>query len=178
MKLDAELKDAININTGGTLRTLEIAKKFKNLKAFIHLSTAFCSSDIEVFEEKVYPNTENAKDVIDVAGWLRNDALVIATPSLIKPHPNTYTYSKRLAENLVANEYDNMRTCIVRPSIGIFFIYSFLSSLFVYFLLFIYLFLLIYSFLFDYFATILFLIIYYYYFIDFFLLNYLFNSFL
>lgn len=36
---------------------------------------------------------------------------------MIAPHPNTYTFSKRLAERLVANEFKNLPVCIVRPSI-------------------------------------------------------------
>lgn len=38
--------------------------------------------------------------------------------SLLAPHPNTYTYSKRLAEDLVARSYPDLPACIVRPSIG------------------------------------------------------------
>lgn len=52
------------------------------------------------------------------AKWMSKEALVKATPTLIKPHPNTYTYTKRLTETLVANEHKNMRVAIVRPSIG------------------------------------------------------------
>lgn len=37
---------------------------------------------------------------------------------LIEPHPNTYTYSKRLAEKLVSDEHKNMPVAIARPSIG------------------------------------------------------------
>jgi alcohol-forming fatty acyl-CoA reductase len=36
---------------------------------------------------------------------------------LLAPHPNTYTYTKRLAEILVRNEYKNLPICICRPSI-------------------------------------------------------------
>lgn len=53
LKLDANLKDAIEQNTNGTARLLDIAKKIKDLKAFIHYSTAFCSADLDVFEERV-----------------------------------------------------------------------------------------------------------------------------
>lgn len=53
LRLEAKLKDAINQNTAGTLRVIEISRQIKNLQAFIHLSTAFCSADIDVFEEKV-----------------------------------------------------------------------------------------------------------------------------
>lgn len=41
------------MNTRGTLRVLEMAKKMKNLVAFIHLSTAFCYPDYERMAEKV-----------------------------------------------------------------------------------------------------------------------------
>lgn len=118
LKLEAKLKDAIDQNTAGTARVIEIARKIKNLKAFIHLSTAFCSADIDVFEEKVYPSPDNPYDVIEVTKWMKDEALEKATPAIIAPHPNTYTYSKRLAETLVAKEAENMRVTIVRPAIG------------------------------------------------------------
>lgn len=118
LKLEAKLKDAVEQNTAGTARVIEVARKIKNLKAFIHLSTAFCSADIDVFEEKVYPSPDNPWDVIEVTKWMNDEALVKATPAIIAPHPNTYTYSKRLAETLVAQEADNMRVTIVRPAIG------------------------------------------------------------
>lgn len=53
LRLEAELKDSIEMNTGGTLRVLTLAREIKNLKAFVHLSTAFCSADIAEFEERV-----------------------------------------------------------------------------------------------------------------------------
>lgn len=118
LKLEAKLKDAIDMNTRGTERILDLSKQIKDLKAFIHLSTAFCSADIAEFKEKVYPTNDNPRDVLQVTNWISNEALDKITPSIIKPHPNTYTYSKRLAETLVANEYPNLPAVIARPSIG------------------------------------------------------------
>ncbi|KAJ8938151.1 hypothetical protein NQ318_007011, partial [Aromia moschata] len=117
LKLEAKLKDAIEQNTTGTARVIDVCRRIKNLKAFIHFSTAFCSADIDVFEERVYENKDNPRDVIGITKWLHPDALDIATPKIIAPHPNTYTYSKRLAETLVADELNNMPVCIVRPAI-------------------------------------------------------------
>lgn len=37
---------------------------------------------------------------------------------IIQPHPNTYTYSKRLAEKVVADKYPELPVAIARPSIG------------------------------------------------------------
>lgn len=53
LKLEAKLKDSIEMNTAGTEKVLELAKQIKDLKAFIHLSTAFCSADVPEFKEKV-----------------------------------------------------------------------------------------------------------------------------
>ncbi|RZC34683.1 fatty acyl-CoA reductase, partial [Asbolus verrucosus] len=117
LKLEANLKDAVEQNVAGTVRIIDLAKKINNLLVFVHFSTAFCSSDIEVFEEKVYDCRDNPRDVIEVAKWMKLDPLEVATPSIIAPHPNTYTYSKRLAEKVVADEVDNMPVCIIRPSI-------------------------------------------------------------
>lgn len=117
LKLEATLKDAVEQNTTGTKRVVDVAKQLPLLEAFIHTSTAFCSVDIDVFEEKLYPCKDNPRDVIDVVSWINEDALNEATKKLIAPHPNTYTYSKRLAETLVANEAGGMRVAIVRPSI-------------------------------------------------------------
>lgn len=119
LKLEANLKDAIEQNTTGTARVIDIAKQMKNLKLFVYYSTAFCSADLDVFEEKVYPCKDNPRDVIDLVKWMNPEALELATTNIIKPHPNTYTYSKRLAEVLVANEHNNMRVVIIRPSIVI-----------------------------------------------------------
>ncbi|XP_060535687.1 putative fatty acyl-CoA reductase CG5065 [Cylas formicarius] len=117
LKLEAKLKDAVEQNTCGTAAMLDLAKTMIRLRVFCHFSTAYCSADIDVFEEKVYPSKDNPRDVIDVVKWMNPKALDLATPAIIAPHPNTYTYSKRLAETLVASEKDVVPVCIVRPSV-------------------------------------------------------------
>jgi nucleoside-diphosphate-sugar epimerase len=37
---------------------------------------------------------------------------------LIAPHPNTYTYTKRLAECLIQSQYPDLPVIIARPAIG------------------------------------------------------------
>lgn len=118
LKLEATLKDAIEQNTAGTARVIEVARRVKHLVSFLYFSTAFCSADIDVFEEKIYDCKENPMDVIDVARWMSTETLEDVKPRLIHPHPNTYTYSKRLAEKLIANEYGKLPVCVVRPSVG------------------------------------------------------------
>uniref|UniRef100_A0A146M6I1 Fatty acyl-CoA reductase n=2 Tax=Lygus hesperus TaxID=30085 RepID=A0A146M6I1_LYGHE len=117
LRLDAKLKEAISMNTEGTLRVLELAKKIKNLKLMVHMSTAFCHCDIDEMEEKVYPSPHDPMEIIRMSRWMDAGMMEKISPDLIKPHPNVYTYSKRISEALVASFYPEMPVCIVRPSI-------------------------------------------------------------
>ena len=53
LRLEAPLKEGLEMNTKGTLRVLAIAKRMKNLVSFVHLSTAFCYPDHGRMAEKV-----------------------------------------------------------------------------------------------------------------------------
>ncbi|XP_017484385.1 PREDICTED: putative fatty acyl-CoA reductase CG5065 isoform X1 [Rhagoletis zephyria] len=117
LKLEGNLKDAIDMNTTGTRRALDIAKQMKGLAAFVHVSTAFCNCDQEVMYEKVYEYPHKPEDLMRLVEWMDVKTLDSITPELLKPHPNTYTYSKRLAEILVRDHYETMPVIIARPSI-------------------------------------------------------------
>lgn len=118
LRLEAELPDAVDMNVIGTKRVADLAKKIKNLLVFIHLSTCFCSSDLEVFKEKVYPSQHDPDDIIRLTQWMDRDTVKKITPDLIKPHPDTYTYTKRLGEVLIAREARHLPLVIIRPAIG------------------------------------------------------------
>ncbi len=48
---------------------------------------------------------------------LDTDLIDHLTPKLIQPRPNTYTFTKAIAESLIKTECIDMPCCIVRPSI-------------------------------------------------------------
>ncbi|XP_011873914.1 PREDICTED: putative fatty acyl-CoA reductase CG5065 isoform X1 [Vollenhovia emeryi] len=119
LRLESKLKDAIEMNTTGTQKVLDVAKEMKHLESFVHLSTAFCHVDQEELGERTYDSPDDPQDIMRLVQWLDEEGIDLITPKLLHPHPNTYTYSKRLAETLVANEYPNIPCCIARPSIVI-----------------------------------------------------------
>lgn len=53
LRLEAPLKEGLEMNTKGTMRVLDVAKRIKNLVSFVHLSTAFCYPDYSRMAEKV-----------------------------------------------------------------------------------------------------------------------------
>lgn len=122
IKFNTHLRVAIQTNLTGTLRCIEFGKSLRSLAAFIHLSTAFCNSNQKgLLEEKVYPPAQDPYEMLKMAdndeAWVniktRADWL-----HLTKDHPNTYTFTKQLAENLVMKELAGYPAAIVRPSIG------------------------------------------------------------
>lgn len=117
LKLEATLKPNVEMNLIGTKNVIDVCKQMTKLVALLHLSTAFCNCDQDVLREEVYEWAQKPEDLIRCAEWMTEDAMDIMGKKLIEPHPNTYTYTKRLAEILVRDEYPNLPVCIVRPSI-------------------------------------------------------------
>lgn len=127
LKLEANLKEAIQMNLAGTRRVMDLCHDMKNLRSVVHLSTAFCYCDQEVLLEKVYDCSHKPDDLIRCAEWMDLKSIESITEDLLKPHPNTYLYSKRLAEQLVRDEHPKLPICIARPSIGEFEIWGWIK---------------------------------------------------
>ncbi|XP_055693258.1 putative fatty acyl-CoA reductase CG5065 [Lutzomyia longipalpis] len=117
VKFDEKLKLSVTINTLGTKRLIELCHKMIFLKALVHVSTAFCNSDRSEVSEVIYPPPYDANDIISLVKWLPEDLLDNLTPSLIGKRPNTYTFTKALAEHVLSNEATDLPVAIVRPSI-------------------------------------------------------------
>lgn len=117
LKMEAPLKPNVLINLTGTKHALALAKKMTNLIQMVHLSTAFCNVEPETVLEKIYEFHHDPDDLIRMADWMSESSMTAVQKELLGPHPNTYTYTKRLAEILVQREYGNLPICIVRPTV-------------------------------------------------------------
>lgn len=123
LKLEASLKTNINMNLTAVKQICDISKQMRNLLVMIHTSTAFCIVEHENIKEKVYDVDINPLEVIECAKKVSDTEMSILQKRMLGKHLNTYTYTKRLAEVLVRNEFDvgvnnnYVPFCIVRPSI-------------------------------------------------------------
>lgn len=119
IKFNTHLRAAITINLIGTHRTIEFAKSLKKLDSYVYLSTAFCNSNQQSYiEEKVYTSEQDPYEMMKFA---EDDKSWVSEPdlnSIIGNHPNTYTFTKQLAENLLLKELAGYPAGIVRPSVG------------------------------------------------------------
>lgn len=116
LDFQAALKETVVVNLVGTRQVMTLASQMRNIKSVVHISSAYVSAFLKDVHEKLYPAPDVAEKVIDLAESLSDAALDELTPSLLKEHPNTYTFTKHLAEHEV-NKYAERFPCsIVRPS--------------------------------------------------------------
>lgn len=66
--------------------------------------------------EKVYPPPADVNDILKLVKDLDDKELDKATPGVLGDHPNTYTFTKHLAEHEVVN--GSVPSAIVRPSMS------------------------------------------------------------
>ncbi|CAI5636233.1 unnamed protein product [Oreochromis niloticus] len=88
-----------------------------HLEAFIHISTAYANCNRKHIDEVIYPPPVEPKKLIDSLEWMDDGIVRDITPRLIGDRPNTYTYTKALAEYVVQQEQDKLNIGIIRPSI-------------------------------------------------------------
>jgi thioester reductase-like protein len=122
VNFDDPLLEALSINYFGTLRMLDLAHSAKNIEVFTHVSTAYVNSNrVGSIEERVY-DLEGGKDSEElVAEILKLNPQQVSEKEkeIIGKYPNTYTFSKSLAERTLRKRIGNIKVAIVRPSIVI-----------------------------------------------------------
>ncbi|XP_054279602.1 putative fatty acyl-CoA reductase CG5065 [Macrosteles quadrilineatus] len=119
VKFDEALKLSVTINMLGTKRLVELCHKMMSLEVLIHVSTAYCNCDREEVSEMIYPPPFDPEHIIDCVSWMDDSLVDVLTPKLIGSRPNTYTFTKALAEHMLLKESGNLPVAIVRPSIVI-----------------------------------------------------------
>ncbi|KAF7287627.1 putative fatty acyl-CoA reductase CG8306 [Rhynchophorus ferrugineus] len=110
------LDATININFLGTRRVTELAKQCSNLKALIHVSSAYVNSYLTEADEIIYPLQRDPEELIQIVSKLNKEELENQTPELLGDHPNTYTITKHIAEHEIQKCEELFPCTIVRPS--------------------------------------------------------------
>lgn len=111
------IRTAANINVRGTKQILLLAKEMPNLKSFVYISTAFCYCIHNFIEEKFYPSPMKTDKLLNLLDILNDEQLDKFTPTLIGKWPNSYTYTKAIAEDTIRQYGIGIPICIIRPSI-------------------------------------------------------------
>jgi len=97
-----------------------LAKNCKKLVSMVYVSTCYTNATRHSgtdIREKVYPINFDPYEIIKEVTAMTPEEADKATPHIIGQHPNSYTFSKMIAEHIVLEEKENIPLCIVRPSI-------------------------------------------------------------
>ncbi|XP_057655979.1 fatty acyl-CoA reductase wat-like [Diorhabda carinulata] len=117
VRFDENIKIAYDINVNGIKYVIDLARKMTNLKSIVHVSTAYSNCTRSVIEEKIYDCPLSYEDVGRILEKISHEEADALTPRLLGEWPNTYTYTKALAENLVNDIGKGLPLAIFRPSI-------------------------------------------------------------
>lgn len=119
VRFDDPLTSAIIMNTRGAREMALLALEMKKKPVFVHISTTYCNTDRKVIDEVIYPPFADWKKCIQLAEEMDSFTLDTLTQKFISPLPNTYTFTKSLAEHAVKDLCEGkIPTIIYRPSIG------------------------------------------------------------
>ena len=118
VRFDLPIAEAASINITGALRVLEFAKACRKLQRLVDVSTAYVTphpgGGTLVVEEKLvdlpFDPNEIYKEIVD--GKADEKALMARTG-----HPNTYTFTKCLAEALLSETHEHVPLTLLRPSV-------------------------------------------------------------
>ncbi|XP_022907140.2 fatty acyl-CoA reductase wat-like [Onthophagus taurus] len=117
VNFNEKLKIAVPINVCGTRDVLKLCHEMSNLKAVIHVSTAYSNCNQNVTEEKFYPTPIPPTKLIELVEVLPDELQEKITKGILKDFPNTYAYTKAIAENVVLEESSGLPIAIFRPAI-------------------------------------------------------------
>ncbi|KAJ2943420.1 hypothetical protein O0L34_g12229 [Tuta absoluta] len=121
VRFDEALSQATLTNVRGTREVLALAKTCPNLRAFIHVSTAYSNATRskikkDVFEQ-FYDVPISHQQLIETVENKDEKALAKINEILLQEWPNTYTFTKAVAEELLKSQSHGLPVCIVRPTI-------------------------------------------------------------
>ncbi|XP_049839159.1 fatty acyl-CoA reductase wat-like [Schistocerca gregaria] len=129
VRFDEQLELAAAINVRGTQEVMRLARDMPNLKAVVHVSTAYSQCRERLVEERVYEAPLTPSHLLHVAKMADGDEKApapadpankcgadVSGDALPVGYPNTYTLTKAVAEQLVRDEGVGLPVAIVRPS--------------------------------------------------------------
>ncbi|XP_026286499.1 fatty acyl-CoA reductase 1-like isoform X2 [Frankliniella occidentalis] len=120
VRFDDPFRKAVFTNLRSTREVVELARGMPQLKVLVHVSTAYTNINRDLIEERVYEPHLDWRQVIrmaeqtDPASLWAMDCL---GPKLRDFHPNSYTFTKALAEKLIDDVASELPVVLVRPSI-------------------------------------------------------------
>lgn len=119
VRFDDSLRYAVFMNTRGTREIVEFAKTLSNIKVIMHVSTTYSHPELKSVGEVIHEPYVSWRKTIEICEKTDDDVIDILTHQYTNFMPNTYTFTKALAEQVVDDCKDELPLVLFRPSIVI-----------------------------------------------------------
>ena len=85
VRFNDHIQQAMNTNFQGVSNILEVAKRFRNLKAFVYVSTAYSNATTSrsFIKEEIYPTAITPQDASEFFGRLTAEEATASTPKSV-----------------------------------------------------------------------------------------------
>uniref|UniRef100_A0A182P6X5 Fatty acyl-CoA reductase n=1 Tax=Anopheles epiroticus TaxID=199890 RepID=A0A182P6X5_9DIPT len=118
VRFDEKMKTAMQINVKACRDVLDLCHDMKHLKSVIYVSTAYTQCPQNVVEERFYEPPLESEKMIHLTDCVTDGMIEKITPVLLDKWPNTYTFTKAIAEDVVRKNSRGMPVGMFRPGIA------------------------------------------------------------
>ncbi|XP_052738805.1 putative fatty acyl-CoA reductase CG5065 [Bicyclus anynana] len=119
VRFDDLLKVSVKLNLRGAIELIELAKEMQHLESLVHISTSYCNTNRDIVEEVIYPPHADWREMLEICENIDDHTLNILTAKYLGEMPNTYSFVKQLAENMIFEQKGHLPVVIIRPSVVI-----------------------------------------------------------
>lgn len=118
VRFDEKIKIAMQINVQACKDVMQICSEMLHLKSVVHVSTAYTQCPQRRIEERFYAPPIDSGKVLVLTECVSDKLLESITPILLDKWPNTYTFTKAIAEDVVQQHGRGLPVGMFRPGIG------------------------------------------------------------
>uniref|UniRef100_A0A146LDG8 Fatty acyl-CoA reductase n=1 Tax=Lygus hesperus TaxID=30085 RepID=A0A146LDG8_LYGHE len=117
VNFEEPLKKATAINVCGTKDVAKLCHEMKHLTAFVHVSTAFCHCPRREIKEMFYDAPLTCDNLMKLTEALNDEQLAKISPTIMAEWPNTYAFTKAIAEDAIKTYATGLPVSVFRPAI-------------------------------------------------------------
>jgi len=117
VRFNETLSVAVVTNVMGTRELMLLCQDCTKIKAMVHVSTAYSHCYRSDINEEFYDPPMTCDQVVKLIECLDENTMTTITPTLLGGWPNTYTYTKAIAEDTVRTFAGDLPVAVFRPSI-------------------------------------------------------------
>ncbi|XP_045468235.1 fatty acyl-CoA reductase wat-like [Harmonia axyridis] len=117
VRFDEPLKRAATVHIFGTKEIMTLAQQCKNLVSLVHISTAYSQCAHKEIKEELYDPVYLTEPFLKMIETNSEKYLEKHQDTILRGWPNTYSFTKALAEYTVQSMANNIPAAICRPGI-------------------------------------------------------------